>query len=164
MTLVTRTRSPPSWAAMLPQKFSAATTCSLPAGPPEAAPEPHPEADSASAAGTAMARVRTTSVNRRARRDDRDISPVRVGDVLGAKAPAWACGRAEAITRLGLIPSRLFPTPSPPSGPQTDAARQEGPGPRDSSGGGAEADAQAAGAQRPGDRRRPHHHQPDALE
>src|SRR4051812_39143257 len=30
MMLLTVTRSPPSWAAMLPQKFSAATTCSRP--------------------------------------------------------------------------------------------------------------------------------------
>src|SRR5437764_793864 len=34
MRLVTCTRSPPSCWAMLPQKFSAATTCSLPEGSP----------------------------------------------------------------------------------------------------------------------------------
>jgi hypothetical protein len=44
MTLRTDTRLPPSWLAMLPQKFSAATTRNRPDGasPTEATELPHP--------------------------------------------------------------------------------------------------------------------------
>src|SRR5579859_2299099 len=75
MMLETATRVPPSCAAMLPQKFSAAATCSFPADepPPETPADPphpvsaRPAAQPASAARTASrdpARVRRVSPRR----------------------------------------------------------------------------------------------------
>src|SRR5438105_1315532 len=50
MMLVTSTRSPPSWAAMLPQTFSAATTFGLP--PPDDPPAPETQAPRLTASRT----------------------------------------------------------------------------------------------------------------
>lgn len=56
--LVTVTRSPPSWVAMLPQKFSAATTEILPPCP-GSTPEglPHPPREAAITTGTAASPI-----------------------------------------------------------------------------------------------------------
>src|ERR1700729_4253392 len=54
MTLVTWACAPPTWRAMLPQKFSAATTRTLPPLSPDWA-APHPAARTARPASTAAA-------------------------------------------------------------------------------------------------------------
>src|SRR5436853_4138593 len=60
MTLCTDTLSPPSWVAMLPQKFSAATTLMRPfgvSGPELAGLAPQPARTAAARAATATARA-----------------------------------------------------------------------------------------------------------
>ena len=71
MMLLTLGRPPPSWAAMLPQKFSAATTTSPPP-PPRAAgapglplrPQPDATATSASASGALRRRGSEPNIGR----------------------------------------------------------------------------------------------------
>ena len=57
MMLVTRACSPPTWAATLPQKFSAATTCTLPESTGVGAElSPHPVRANAAGRSTGMRR------------------------------------------------------------------------------------------------------------
>ena len=67
MMLVTATLSPPSWAAMLPQKFSAAVTRIALAGPPPegSVVRPHPAASRATSRSVMTAeRLRRTGGGR----------------------------------------------------------------------------------------------------
>src|SRR5579859_5206918 len=106
MMLETATRVPPSCAAMLPQKFSAAATCSFPADDPPETPAdpPHPVS-----AGPA---AQTASAARTASRDPawvRRVSPRRLTEPapyhrIGISLdPMWA-GGSELARRLERAP------------------------------------------------------------
>jgi len=96
MTLVTLTRSPPSCAAMLPQKFSAATTTSLPADVP-GVPVEH-AAGATRASAVANAATPTGRTRRRPRRPVRALICSLVGVALVVKVAAFAVVmRAENV-------------------------------------------------------------------
>ena len=110
MMLCTATLLPPSWVAMLPQKFSAATTCNFPDDEPPAEPAAAPpQAEIRTAqhttSGTTRNGTRTTTVppaiTRLARRDDHHITGMRFSLVPSSFEPPtlrhpWSGSRLQS--------------------------------------------------------------------
>src|ERR1017187_645712 len=88
--LVTVTRSPPSCSAMLPQKFSAATTELLPPGPAWATPEAgaQPPRHAATRTGTTARPDRSLTLDTRPRLNESD-SQYKIGWWRGSAPRPW---------------------------------------------------------------------------